>query len=144
MNKTLLLLLLLVLVQGAGAAEILFKAVDNPDPMGYKRGDPVVIFENGHVWGSEELKVPNVGGLFVVIKITDVTVAQVRNFILTRWGFDILDLEPDQTARRRVRLDISAMPVSLRNALNRDGQYTTTWTAIRSFIKNRRTGETLQ
>ena len=66
-------------------AELLIKAVDSfhSDPVkdlrgSYKRGDVVVVMEDGHVWGKEEhpktttYNPPH----FFILKILDVTVAQ--------------------------------------------------------------------
>jgi hypothetical protein len=133
-------------------AELLIKAVSHthPDPIKnvrgcYKRGDIVVIKENGHQWGREELLAPASGGKFVVIRISDVTVAQVHNFIQNKWGFRADDPERDEnqatTRRRRLGLDPQLLPAGARNTLNTTGFYETTWPAVRAFVIDKVTGE---
>lgn len=63
-------------------AEFLIKAVDanNPDPATdrgcWKRGHPVVVMEDGHLWGQEE-------GLptFFILKVPDLTAAAARQYL---------------------------------------------------------------
>lgn len=128
-------------------AELLVKAVNathsdpNKDLRGcYKRGDIVLVRENGHVWGSLELKPPADGGKFVVIKITDVTRAQVINWVLNHWATDLEG--SDGIRRRRVKIDVDLVPPAVLQELNQTGQYTTTWVAIRQYVRNKETNAT--
>jgi hypothetical protein len=135
-------------------AELLVKAVSatHSDPTKdargcYKQGDVVGVAPNGWPWGALELKPPAQGGRFVVIKITDVTRAQVVNWVRNHWGCEIDGVDwvndpSDVRARRRVRIDIDLVPTNVRNQLNNNGVYTTTWTAIRQYVRNKRTSQT--
>lgn len=83
------ILLLLFLSWNAFAAEILVKATDSihPNPTedlrgSYKRGYPVVVMPDGHIWGSEE-RLPK----FVVIKIPLISVEKVQKYIQTYSDF---------------------------------------------------------
>jgi hypothetical protein len=139
-------------------AELLVKAVSatHTDPTKdargcYKQGDVVRVVENGHEWGALELRPPAAGGKFVVIKITDVTRQQVINWVRNHWGCEVEGVDwvteptPDPSginARRRVRIDVDLVPNNVRNQLNQNGVYTTTWTAIRQYVRNKRTSQT--
>ena len=130
-------------------AEILIKAANNSSghPLAWQRGMPVVVFENGHAWGTQEVIPPAQGGAFVRLTITDVTVQQVHDFFLNRWGIDLCDEELDpvdptiKARRRHIRLRVDDLPANVRNQLNTTGTYTTTWDAVRTFLQRIRTGE---
>lgn len=130
-------------------AEILIRATNNTNghPLAWQRGMPVFVAENGWAWGTREIIPPAQGGSFVIVKIPDVTVAQVTTFLANRWGIDLCDEEYDlaipslHVRRRHIRLRVDDLPANVRNQLNNTGTYTTTWDAIRSFIQRIRTGE---
>lgn len=114
-------------------AEILIKAVSatNPDSVKsvrwcYKRGDPVVVKPDGWSWGSQEVIPPADGGLFVIVKIPDVTVAQTIRF-----------LNAGTAARKLYRVVVDELPTGVRNTLNTTGTITRTWVQIRNFIENK-------
>lgn len=123
-------------------AEILFRAVDNASGhvMAWKRGMPVVVFENGHVWGAREVIAPADGGKFFRIRISDVTKAQVENFIRNRWGFDTCD-EDQGVRRRHIDLRVSDLPAQVRQQLNQTGFFETTWPQVRNFLRRISTQE---
>lgn len=135
-------------------AELLIKATNatHTDPVKdargcYKRGDVVGVAPDGWAWGALELKAPATGGQFVVLKITDVTRQQVINWVRNNWGTQIdgIDFDVDGETplrRRRVRIDVDLVPNNVRNAMNNTGQYSTTWTAIRQYIRNKETNAT--
>lgn len=130
-------------------AELLVKAVSHShtDPTKdlrgcYKRGDVVLVRENGHTWGGLELKPPNDGGKFVVIKITDVTLAQVINWVLNHWSCPVES--DDGTRRRRVKIDVDLVPPAVLQELNLTGQFTTTWIVVREFVRNKETNATAE
>lgn len=134
-------------------AELLIKAIDatHSDPGKdfrgcYKRGDIVQVRPDGFAWGRLELLPPADGGKFVVLKITGVTPAQVRNAIRNRWGIDPDSEDEDQAIgpvrRRRIRIDADLLPANVRQTLNQTGQYTTTWAAIRQYVRNKQNNET--
>lgn len=131
-------------------AELLVKAIDAThadeikDISGcYKAGDIVIVRPDGWQWGALELKAPADGGKFVVIKITDVTVAQIVAWVRNHWGTEIHGTDTDAAAhslrRRRVRIDTDLVPLAVRQQLNQTGQFSTTWAAIRQFVRNKTT-----
>jgi hypothetical protein len=131
-------------------AEILLRAVDNISghPLAWKRGMPVVVFENGHPWSPQESLPPANGGKFVVIKVTDVTVAQVEQFLRNRWGIDLCDpeiavvtVEPTEIRRRVIEIRLADLPIAVRQELNQTGSYTTTWPVLRDFLRKIATDE---
>lgn len=128
-------------------AELLIKAVDarHSDPTKdargcYKRGDIVLVRPNGFEWGRLEVLPPAQGGVFVIIKITDVTPNQVRNWIRNNWETD--PEADDTTRRRRIKIDADSLPAGVRSTLNQTGQYTTTWATIRQYVRNKQTNAT--
>lgn len=77
-------------------AEFILSAVNNtnPDPETdqrgcYKRGDILAVMEDGWSWGTRELIPPIDGGIFVRVRITGVSVAQVQNFAFNKLGFKL-------------------------------------------------------
>jgi hypothetical protein len=132
-------------------AELLVKAVSatHPNPEKdlrgcYKLGDVVGVAPNGWEWGALEFKAPADGGKFVIIKITDVTRQQVINWVRNNWTCEIDGVDVINGRRRRVRIDIDLVPNNVRNTLNNTGQYTTTWAAIRQYVRNKITNQTAQ
>lgn len=134
-------------------AELLIKAVNatHSDPTKdaagcYKRGDLVGVAPDGWQWGSLELKAPASGGKFVVIKLTDVTRAQVLTWIRNHWNCDAdaprLDANGITITRRRVSIDVDLMPNNVRNTLNTTGVFSTTWAAARQYLHDKLTNET--
>lgn len=134
-------------------AEILFKAVDATNPDGtkdvrgcYKRGDPVLVRDDGWPWGAKELLPPAQGGKFVRVRITDRTAAQIATAVQNRWGVDIDSPETSAGAlvrRRLLRLRVDDLPAGVRNQLNTTGLYETDFATARNFIRNKLTGEDL-
>jgi hypothetical protein len=135
-------------------AEILIKAVSavHPDAAkdaraSYKRGMPVVVMPDGHVWGTEE-KLP----AFVVLKLPGVPVSKVEKYLE-------MDDEPDGTTdhegnqrmrtvrRRRWKFILDGMPAAARNKLAAQGALVIgpsgdyTWAQVRNFLQNQRTGK---
>lgn len=136
-------------------AEFLIKAIDAThsdsikDQRGcYKRGDIVDLRPDGWTWGGLELLAPANGGKFVVLKVTDVTVEQVKQFAINKLGAlahwlmsetSGVDAEgaPIIVRRRRLRFDVDLVPAGVRNTLNKTGQYSTTWTAIKGYLRDK-------
>lgn len=132
-------------------AELLIKAVDatHPNPTKdqrgcYKRGDVVMVLENGAT--PEGVTPPAQGGKFVIIRITDVTRAQVIAFCLRKWGCapdgSEVDANRNPIRRRRIQIPISILPASVRNTLNNVGTYANTWANIRAYLTDKVTGTT--
>jgi len=134
-------------------AIIVFRANNNNSggPLAWKRGMPVEILPNSHVFSAREMLPPAQGGSFIRVTISDVTVQQIEDAITTRWGFRISDLDFDPTGdrqdpfvairRRKLHLRIEGLPPNIRNQMFNTGAYTTTWASIRPFIQNIRTLE---
>lgn len=141
--------------------ELLFKAVDasHADPLVdagcYKRGDFVIAFDNGHTWGTEELLPPAQGGKFARIVISDVTVDQFKNFVRNKWLIAADDGETEDVntegriaqrfvRRRRLHIRVADLPANVRNQLNNNGVFTTTWAAVREYVREKVSGTTAQ
>jgi hypothetical protein len=124
-------------------AEILLMAINkthsNPtkDMAGcYKRGDPVMVRDDGYLWSVEESKAPINGGVFVIIKIPGVLRSKVEKYVLPQKD----DADPTRDKRRRLwRVVVDELPTGVRNQLRDTGTYTTTWTQVRNFIENKLT-----
>jgi hypothetical protein len=122
-------------------AEILLMAINkshsNPDKDAagcYKRGDPVMVRDDGHTWGTEETRAPINGGVFVIIKLPGVLRSKVEKYVVSLKD----DLDPTRDVRRRLwRVVVDELPVGVRNQLRDTGTYTTTWTQVRNFIENK-------
>ena len=126
-------------------AEILIKARDatHPDPEVdrrgcYKRGDPVVVREDGHVWGAKE-GLPN----FRVLKIPGVPAAQIEGLIAEQTedddGTPLADEHGAITFRRRAwRLDFARLPTAARNALMSAGKASAAPGLIRAALRRKR------
>lgn len=129
-------------------AELLIKAIDathsdpTKDAACYKRGDIVLVRPDGMTWGNKEVIPPADGGKFVVVKITDVTPRQIKDWIKNNWDADIEGFDVIGGRRRRVRIDVHLLPVGVRNTLNTTGTYSTTWAAIRQYVRNKQTDAT--
>lgn len=131
-------------------AAILIKAVDathaNPAKSArgcYKRGDIVGVAPGGWEFGAAEGR-PN----FYVLRLTDVTRAQVVNWVENNWGtvidaLDMVDNNPfNYVRRRRVRFDLDLIPAGVLNTLNTTGEYSNTWANVRDFFRNKLTNAT--
>lgn len=116
-------------------AELLVKAVDatHSDPTKdakgcYKRGDVVVIMPDGWQWGALELLPPAQGGKFVVVKLPGVDAERAQKYLAST------------TRRRRFWVRLDALPANVRATLRDTGTFTTTWTAVRGFLRDKDTG----
>ena len=139
--------------------ELLIKAVDatnsdaNKGRRGcYKRGMPVVVFEDGHTWGRLESKQQWIAegntagswpsqGIFVIVKIPTVPAAKAQTLLNTQIEDDLgnplidADGKPITYRRRRWKLFIDVIPTAVRNELVVKGEITVTVTQIRVYLK---------
>ena len=135
-------------------AILVFRATNNTSghSLAWKRGMPVEVLPNNHVFSPRELLPPAQGGSFVRVTVSDVTVQQVRDFLRTRWSFELEEVDYDQSVvtvepelipirRRKFHLRVDDLPVNVRNQLRTTGAFTTTWPNIRTFLQNLRTLE---
>lgn len=129
-------------------AELLIKAVDATHPDGetdragcYKRGDVVVVQEDGHQWGMKEGP-PR----FFVLKIPGVEKSRVERLCEEQDDDDAGRPFVDGEGRRRVfrrrrwRVDIDSLPAPVRNALSGTGVASITRLQILSALVRKRDG----
>ena len=129
----------------------------NPDPEKdrrgcYKRGMVVVVKEDGHSWGREESKQGWIAegnlaanwpgqGKFVLLKIPGVLASKAQELISHQVEDDVgtplinSDGAPIVWRRRRWQLLVDSIPLAVRNTLASTGEYTTTVSAIRTYLK---------
>ena len=105
------------------------------DGMRWMRGDIVLVRGLDQTWGLKED--PDTSDNFVIVTVTDVTVEQARYWL------EAHDVDEEHNIiRLRLRRMIWAnLPDAVKLQLATTGRYTTTWVAIRQFIRNMRTGE---
>jgi hypothetical protein len=101
----------------------------------YKRGDPVAVMPDGHVWGRME-RLP----WFFVVKIPGLGVEAAKKY-LGSWdegtGRDRKTLQ-----MRLYRLAVDSLPTNVKNALQSTGVASLTLNAFKSNIVNQQTGVT--
>jgi len=113
-------------------AELLIKAIDfvNPDPDedkrgSYKRGDVVVVREDGAPWGAKESLAPSSGGKFSIVKLAGETVASLTQFCLAETtSVFVADLNANADILdtcRRWRLNIDELPAGIITAMTTPG-----------------------
>lgn len=146
-------------------AELLIAARDNihPNPEKdrcgcYKRGMVVVVADDGHVWGREESKSVWIAegrdpaqwpGKFVIVRLPGLPAEKARELLAEQMEDDagvptiqpgsILHSDgpyPQRFRRRRWRLDIAALPVAIRNALQSNGEFTANTAARRQSVRD--------
>lgn len=119
--------------------ELLVKWADNahPDPAKdergcWKRGDVVVVKPDGHVWGKEELRAPDVGGRFVVVRIQgDLPEATIGHLLAPEHDPFVPRV---RTRRRAAHLDLDAIAPAMLTVMARTGTITLTASAVRSRL----------
>jgi hypothetical protein len=127
-------------------AELLIYASNNlsgdteTDKGRYRKGDIVVVKDDGWQWGRMESKAVWIAEgrvasewpkTFVLLKITGATVAQVLSLI-----------DPDMTgevmnARRLRFIDVDATPAQIKDKIGSDYEATVTKAAIKNYIKRK-------
>jgi hypothetical protein len=126
-------------------AEFLFRGKNNgTTPAHWRRGDLVVIREDGHTWGTLETKAAWVAaghpaadwpGDFYLLKVPGLSVARAERFI-EAWIDNNND--PGGLGARAVwRVLISEIPTSIRNILLNTGQLTVGVDVTRAQIEAR-------
>lgn len=111
----------------------------------YEAGMPVVVFEDGHVWGREECP-----PIFTRIDMPGVPAEKVRKYLEPyedQDGFEDDGITPKfvMIRKRLWRFRIEALPLAARNKLaaglltiGPSGDYT--WTQVKNYLRNLRTG----
>lgn len=136
-------------------AELLIKVRDSvhtdqvKDRRGsYKRGDVVVAMNDGHTWGKAE-GLPN----FVRLRVPGLSLALVQRLTEEQDDDDdgnplpsevFISNEPIELdrifRRRRWRVDLDALPASVKTALQNTGVASITRVQLRSRLKRKRDG----
>jgi len=149
------LLPLIFLYQFVFGAEILVMAHDNThasptiDRSGsYKRGYPVVVFEDGHGWGAGE-GLPD----FVIIKIPTISADKVKKYIAPYFS-STPDAEGNYPIyqRRLWQIQWNSLPTAAKNKLSTTGQliikagsyngsYDFTWAQVKGYFLNLQTSQ---
>ena len=116
----------------------------------YQRGYPVVVFEDGHIWGREESKqVWIVEGKdpaqwedkFCIVKIPGLSVLKVQALIEAQTeddaGNPLIDAQgmPIVYRRRRWKILVDNIPPAILNQLKNAGEVTVIVSQIRNYIK---------
>ena len=120
--------------------EILIKATNSShvdpeeDKKHWKRGDIVVIQEDGHEWGNLET-LPH----FIKVRIQNVPVDTARAYVAEH--LDDLGVRESRSLFRLL-VDAQTLPQWVKDSLRDTGMVTVTWNQIRTYIQNKKTGET--
>lgn len=117
----------------------------------YKRGMPVIVQPDGHVWGIEESKqmwlasgrlATDWPGNFVIVKIPGVSVAKVESLMYNQIEDDAGNpvyeedgATPKRFRRRAWKVAVDSIPTTIKNKLLADGEVTVTPTQIRNYVK---------
>jgi hypothetical protein len=124
---------------------VIIKARPNPDPIidatdCYKVGDIVVVQEDGHPWGLLESKQAWIAagnnpadwhGITALLKIPGPSKAKAEALMAE-------DSEgTNRRARRLWKLAIADVPNAVKQAVQQDGEYTTSVAAIKNYLKNK-------
>lgn len=135
---------------------------DARDALAWRRGDVVVVEEDGHAWRPGESRAAWVAdgrnnadwpGKFFIIKIPGVSASVVRDKLREQKTRTDLVSDPTEALtvkpiirvlRRRLNfLDVDATPQQIKQAIGRDYEITVTPTQIKSYLKNRDDGLTI-
>lgn len=129
-------------------AELLIKARDanhadaEKDRRGcYKRGDVVLVVEDGHEWGRKEGP-PN----FVILRIPLAARALAERLADEDDEDDVGAPAVDEKGERRVhrrrrwRVNLEALPAAVRAALQADGRASVTRVQLRARLRRKRDG----
>lgn len=149
MIKLIIILSILFFCTNLFAVELLVKRQANyvnSDPVKneagvYQRGDIVVIMSDGHSWGKEEhpLTTTYTPPKFFIVRVLDKTVEQAQKYLASRFN----DIDPDMLKTRRLyQLLADDVPQWVKNSIQATGEVTVTWSQIKNFIRNKKTGQT--
>jgi hypothetical protein len=142
--KPVLILALLLIAVPCSAIEILIVAANRVNASAsaeeqesglWKRGDVIAVEDNGFSWGDREVLAPASGGGFCRAILSGVTKAQARAYLKRH-----LDGGGAMLHRSRFYIDVPALPLAVRNALNNTGSWSGTWAAMKPYVIDRTTG----
>lgn len=137
-------------------AQILIRLKDNShsdptiDLKCYKKGMPVVVMDDNHVWGNKE-KYPD----FFVIKVPGISVDTVNKYISpeeVQNGFEDDGVTPrmEMYRRRLWQIQYDSLPNAAKNLISTNGEviikagsyngsYDYTWAQVKNYFKNLKT-----
>jgi hypothetical protein len=136
--------------------QIVLRAVDNPSghPLAWKRGMPVQVLEDSHVFSARESLPPAQGGKFWIIKVPGTTVAEWEGMLtgnlsvnsvdaelapiqLDQALFDgqVFDVDVQPTRRRAVDLVVDDLSVAQKQQLDTTGTLTITFSEARALAR---------
>lgn len=126
-------------------AEILIKSTDatNADPakdaLCYKRGDPVLVMDDGHLWSPGELDLR----VFYIIKLPGVPASALQKYLEPEYDDPAsLGLMREPQIIRRRRWHGNGTPLEWQEQLARDGFLAKPWDELSPYVKDKRTGQT--
>ncbi len=139
-------------------ADIIFCAKDKGADSSkfHRRGDPLIARQGNFVWGANEDKrawiarhgnADNWHGYFFTLRITGLTVTRARRFIEAHTRpattIEVEYTAPDEAdrivimRRKRWRLNISELPVLLRQKIDLDGYAVVSFDDIKPYFRHR-------
>jgi len=147
--KKLIIVFILLFSTDLFAVELLVKRQanythSNPDKDRagvYKRGDVIVAMPDGHGWGIEEhpLTTTYSPPRSFIVKIPGITVAQANKYLRP----EVDDVDPSKIKTRRLwKIEADLVPQWVKTSIATTGEVTVTWNQIKTFIKNKKTGDT--
>lgn len=120
--------------------EILIKAIDTihsdsvKDKAGcYKRGYPVVVMPDSHIWGNAECP-PN----FIVIKVPDMTVEEAKQYLVPIFEGIGEDLIIVQRRKYKIDIDDDKLDKKVKDDIEKEGKVTMTKSDIKKIIKEKK------
>jgi hypothetical protein len=116
---------------------ILLKDKVHPDPFINnrdcpKRGDIIISMKDEHNWGPKE-------GLptFFILKIPDLDPEVAQKYTVPDYMFGPTDPKRVRRYKFFLRIDGSDLPQSVKTEIRDTGEYTTTLSVIKRFIRNK-------
>ncbi len=109
----------------------------------YQRGDIVVVMPDGHPWGIEEHPLTTTYNppKFFIVKIPGITVAQAQKYLHPETDGVDAEGDPIPVTRRLWRIRADDVPQWVKNEIQNNGEVTVTWNQIKTFIRNKKTGQ---
>ena len=138
--------------------EILFMAKNKgaDEVKGHRKGDPIAVMPNGHAWGAGEDKrahlakygnTDNWQGLFVVVQITDLSVAKAETYLephtrdanIAEDEFNAPDPQDRkvQLLRKKWGVFIDELPAGFKSTLATDGYAAVTISQVKTYFRNK-------
>lgn len=101
----------------------------------YQVGDIVEVFPDGRL--SDHA---TAGGKFYVVRVDGLDYDTAKKY-QEQWNVDdVLHGGKVMFRRRKFRIRVADVPQAVKNALQSTGVYNTTWSAVKSYVRNNLTG----